>query len=214
MNKAQGFVYRPANAIPLKKPLTALYALGLNLVFLNTTVVLVIFARLLIHEYGHALAARIAGVPVKGVYIGPGIGGRCVYGRKIKCWRLRAFLTFGGPVAGTLFLALMLMVGFLTANSLIMYGVCLAAILEGYGLSGRLETSDGRKILRCIFTSSGRSGLRGDERVVLAGRYLTLIISLTLIIWKSFPRDFVLEFSRIYQPWVMRVLESARSLLH
>lgn len=120
--------------------------------WLSAAVLLVL---ILIHEMGHVVAMRWVGLPVKGIYFVPFMGGVAVAGAAHKTEGERGFVALMGPGLSLITTAIFVIAWLQTNDPLMAELALLSAILNGINLVPVLPL-DGGHVLDSILSSAHR----------------------------------------------------------
>ena len=136
---------------------------------------------ILIHEFGHVIAMRWLGIPVRGIYFVPFFGGVAVGDGTAKSKAARGLVALMGPAFSILTTALLLWLP--TENGIVLPRqlAMMSALLNGFNLLPLLPL-DGGQVAQSLLSRFGAATMRGF-------RILTGFTGCALALWIG---DFVL----------------------
>jgi Zn-dependent protease len=114
---------------------------------------------LIVHESGHVWAMKVVGIPTKGFYLIPFVGGAAVPEREFKSRGEEYFVAIMGPIFGVASAAVPLAVGWLTGYSLFEAVAAFIAMINLFNLLPITPLDGGRITKSIAFSAGNKSGL-------------------------------------------------------
>lgn len=130
---------------------------------------------ILIHELGHVIAMRWAGIPVRGIYFVPFFGGVAVGEGAAKTEVARGLVALMGPGFSMLTTALFLGLNAQAPNTIMRELAFMSALLNGFNLLPILPL-DGGHIVQSLLSRAGAETAR-------TFRVIALLAGCTLALW-------------------------------
>jgi len=142
-----------------------------------------LFVLILIHELGHVVGMRWAGMPVKGIYFVPFFGGVAVSAERYRSEAERGFIALMGPGFSIGTTALFWAVAAQNNDPVMTRFALMSALLNGFNLLP-IVPLDGGQISQSIFSRLGRQATRIFNIIALtAGGLLALWIKSYLLLF-------------------------------
>jgi Zn-dependent protease len=162
----------------------------------------ILIGLILIHEFGHVIAMRWLGIPVRGIYFVPFFGGVAIGDGAAKTEAARGLVAIMGPACSVLTTALFLAVPAEDQHGLPQQMAMMSALLNGFNLLPMLPL-DGGHVAQALLSRFGGSLMRGF-------RILTGFAGISLALWIG---DFVLlALLLLLTPSMMKQTEPAYRL--
>ncbi|PPC85615.1 MAG: hypothetical protein CTY31_06655 [Hyphomicrobium sp.] len=131
---------------------------------------------ILIHELGHVLAMRWAGIPVKGIYFVPFFGGVAIGSSTAKSEVERGLVALMGPGLSLISTALLLFLSQQSNDPVLTRLALLSALLNGFNLLP-IFPLDGGHIMQSLLSRAGAESVRAFQVAALfAGGALSIWI--------------------------------------
>ena len=148
-------------AIKSTKLLLAVISLAAYSVALGWQVAVVFVFGLCCHEYGHVWAMRRCGIPTRGFYLVPFVGGLCSPGRPFEQRLEEAYVALAGPVLGLACLpvAYALALPLTGSPERAAAAVAFLAFLNLFNLLPIVPMDGGRVMRACVSSVSRRAGV-------------------------------------------------------
>lgn len=141
----------------------------------------ILIGLILIHEFGHVIAMRWLGIPVRGIYFVPFFGGVAIGDGAAKTEAARGLVAMMGPAFSVLTTALFLAIPAADQNDSPQQMAMMSALLNGFNLLPMLPL-DGGHVAQALLSRFGGGVMRGF-------RILTGFAGISLALWIG---DFVL----------------------
>lgn len=139
----------------------------------------ILLASLVIHEYGHVWAMRAVGIPTRGVYLIPFVGGAAVPERAFATRLEELFVALAGPVFGLAQAVLLYLLYVSYGHPLLGAAAGWVAVLNLVNMIP-VTPLDGGRIVKCATMSIGsRTGMA----MLLFGTTVTLLGMIALRSW-------------------------------
>lgn len=139
----------------------------------------VLLASLVIHEYGHVWAMRAVGIPTRGFYLIPFVGGAAVPERVFETRLEELFVALAGPTFGLAQAALLYVLYVAYGHPLLGAAAGWVAVLNLVNMIP-ITPLDGGRIMKCATMSIGsRTGMA----MLLAGTAFALLGMIALRSW-------------------------------
>lgn len=167
------------------KVLLALGSLLVYSVLLSWQTAIVFLAGLCVHEYGHVWAMRKCGIPTKGFYLIPFVGGVCSPERSFKERFEEAYVASMGPIFGLLAALPCLGLSYLLTGSLsrAVTAMNFVIIVNMFNLLP-ITPMDGGRIIRAVVSSFSRwAGIGLVFSGVLLAVFLSWYIKAPIMLW-------------------------------
>jgi Zn-dependent protease len=135
------------------------------------------------HEYGHVHAMRRCGVPVRGIYFIPFLGGAAVHEAPIADRSAQAYVSLNGPLWG-LYLTLAVVAGFYLTGQRYPWLAVVAALwaaLNLFNLLPILPLDGGRALSAIAFSINSRTGMASAFGLLALGLVLAGLSGLGLL---------------------------------
>lgn len=135
-----------------------------------------LIAVILIHELGHVLAMRWAGIPIKGIYFVPFFGGVAIGSSTAKSEVERGLVALMGPGLSLISTALLLFVSQQSNDPVLTRLALMSALLNGFNLLP-IFPLDGGHIMQSLLSRAGAESVRAFQVTALfAGGALSIWI--------------------------------------
>ena len=129
---------------------------------------------ILIHEFGHIIAMRWCGIPVKGIYFVPFFGGVAIGGARAKSEVARGLVALMGPGFSLLPTAALMLLSANSGDPMVASLALTSALLNGFNLLP-IFPLDGGHIAQALLSRAGGDTLRAFQAVTMfAGMALAL----------------------------------------
>lgn len=133
-----------------------------------------LIAVILVHEFGHVIAMRWAGIPVRGIYFVPFFGGVAIGDGKVKSEVERGLVALMGPGFSLLTTALLLFLSAQSNDPTVRQLALISALLNGFNLLP-IFPLDGGHIAQALLSRAGFEAVRAFQAVTMfAGGALAL----------------------------------------
>lgn len=137
---------------------------------------------ILIHELGHVIAMRWAGIPVKGIYFIPFFGGVAVGGDRYRSEVERGVIALMGPGFSLLTTALFAVLAGQSRDPMIRELALMSALLNGFNLLP-IQPLDGGQIMQSLLSRLDNSLSRAfHTAALLAGGAIALYLGSFLLL--------------------------------
>jgi Zn-dependent protease len=147
-----------------------------------------ILSMLFVHESGHLFAAKRLGYKTKGMYFLPGLGAAAIIDiDTIRKWKDECYISIMGPLFGSIYSCLFLILFFITGIETLLYIAGVSAIINLFNFIP-INPLDGGRILKSILFSMGRI-------IGLGAMFIMSICSLFLFVKWHYIFLFVAIFS-------------------
>jgi Zn-dependent protease len=162
---------------------TAAVSLGAYSLLLSWPSAVALMVMIAWHEYGHVHAMRRCGVPVRGIYFIPFLGGAAVHEAPIPDRAQQAYVALNGPLWGFYLTLVPLVAFFATGQAHPWLAVCAAlwAALNLFNLLPILPLDGGRALSSIAFSIHSGLGLALACGTLVAGLALTIATKLGLL---------------------------------
>lgn len=131
---------------------------------------------ILIHEFGHVIAMRWAGIPVKGIYFVPFFGGVAIGSERYKSEAERGLVALMGPGFSLLTTALFVLLAQQNGDAIMRELALMSAALNGFNLLP-LMPLDGGHVMQSLMSRFSAATIRSVNLLALiAGVLLALVI--------------------------------------
>lgn len=140
---------KSANVLKVALAATSLAAYSLIMSF---EFAIALLAILIFHEYGHLVAMKRAGIPTKGMYLIPFVGGLAVGGKPSTRWQ-EVYISMMGPVFGLFMTIVFLAVYWVTDNQFAGLVASMSALLNLFNLIP-VNPLDGGQVVKALLFSS------------------------------------------------------------
>ncbi len=138
------------------------------------SVAAMLIAVILIHEFGHVIAMRWAGIPIKGIYFVPFFGAVAIGGAKAKSEVERGLVALMGPGFSLLTTAALLALSQQSADPILRQLALTSALLNGLNLLP-IYPLDGGHVAQALLSRTEPGTLRAFQTVtMLAGGALAV----------------------------------------
>jgi Zn-dependent protease len=162
----------------------------------------ILIGLILIHEFGHVIAMRWLGIPVRGIYFVPFFGGVAIGDGAAKTEAARGLVAIMGPAFSVLTTAAFLAVSAGEQSDLARQMAMMSALLNGFNLLPMLPL-DGGHVVQALLSRFGGGAMRGF-------RILTGFAGISLAFWIG---DFVLlALLLLLTPSLMKQTDAAYRL--
>jgi Zn-dependent protease len=121
---------------------------------------------ILIHEFGHVIAMRWAGIPIKGIYFVPFFGGVAIGEGKVKSEVERGIVALMGPGFSLLTTALLLLLSAQSHDPTLRQLALISALLNGFNLLP-IFPLDGGHIAQALLSRAGFEAVRAFQAVTM-----------------------------------------------
>lgn len=159
-----GVGFKLLKSVKVLKAALAAASVGVYSILFSVEFALALIAILVFHEYGHLRAMKKFGIPTKGMYLIPFVGGLAVGDKPNSRWQ-DVYISLMGPIYG-LFMTVVCYIGFLlTDNHFIGLVASFSALINLFNLLPIYPLDGGRVVKSLVF--SGR-------------KYIALVFLLTL----------------------------------
>lgn len=140
---------KSANVLKVALAATSLAAYSLIMSF---EFAIALLAILIFHEYGHLVAMKRAGIPTKGMYLIPFVGGLAVGGKPSTRWQ-EVYISMMGPIFGLLMTIVFLIIYLVTDNQFAGLVASMSALLNLFNLIP-VNPLDGGQVVKALLFSS------------------------------------------------------------
>lgn len=159
-----GVGFKLLKSVKVLKVALAAASVGVYSILFSVEFALALIAILVFHEYGHLRAMKKFGIPTKGMYLIPFVGGLAVGDKPNSRWQ-DVYISLMGPIYG-LFMTVVCYIGYLlTDNHFIGLVASFSALINLFNLLPIYPLDGGRVVKSLVF--SGR-------------KYIALVFLLTL----------------------------------
>ncbi|MFN0219420.1 MAG: metalloprotease [Hyphomicrobium sp.] len=121
---------------------------------------------ILIHEFGHVIAMRWAGIPVRGIYFVPFFGGVAIGDGKVKSEVERGLVALMGPGFSLLTTALLLLLSRQSSDPLLNQLALTSALLNGFNLLP-IFPLDGGHVAQALLSRAGHEAVRAFQAATM-----------------------------------------------
>lgn len=201
------YTCRLADRTPFGKSLLAITCFYVHCALFRFEVAVLLFLGLVIHELGHARAAKRHSISVRGIYLFPWLAGLCSYGERVRSWQIGTYLTFMGPIYTLLFSSLLFVSGTIMNSGVLLFGAFAGGSSTIWNLIPG-EEKDGKKLVTSFLAPSPRSGLHLRERLMILFLYLALLTLSFVLIYSSFRSSFILKPELFFSSDFVNILRS------
>ncbi len=159
--------------------LAGLSASTLGLLF-SWEFALAIIGILVFHEYGHLLAMKKFGIPTKGIYLIPFVGGVAVGDRPRTHWQ-EVYISMMGPVFGLLMTIIFGLIYYFTGNHFCGLVASVGALVNLFNLLPVLPLDGGRVCKAMALSGQGKAGFVTVILLTLGGLFFSIKFGLGLL---------------------------------
>jgi Zn-dependent protease len=198
----------------------ALMALGTFLIYgeiFSWQFAAVLIATLVFHEYGHIRAMKRCGIPTKGIYLIPFVGGAAVAERAFHSRWEEVYVAMMGPTYGLVMVLACFAVHAVTGNDFFAHVAVFGALINAFNLLPINPLDGGRVAKSLAFSAGGGFGIALFLVGMLAGAYFLFVagIGLFALIMLVSALEFSAEWKRHRRAPIPRLsgLEAAASIL-
>jgi Zn-dependent protease len=121
---------------------------------------------ILVHEFGHVIAMRWAGIPVKGIYFVPFFGGVAIGGGRAKSEVERGLVALMGPGFSLLTTALLLLLSRQSNDPVLSQLALTSALLNGFNLLP-IFPLDGGHVAQALLSRAGNEAVRAFQAATM-----------------------------------------------
>ena len=145
--------------------------------FFSWQFAIILIGSLLFHEYGHVWAMQRCGIPTKGIYLIPFVGGVAVGSNEMPSRKADVFISLMGPIFG-LALAIVTAIAYALTGWMLLAAATLFMVMVNLFNMVPIYPLDGGRVLKCVAYSVPR-----PVGIVLFGLSLLMAFEMFLLTW-------------------------------
>jgi putative peptide zinc metalloprotease protein len=175
-----GIGLKMLKSVKVIKVALAALSLGAWGIFLSWEFAFAIIGILVFHEYGHLRAMQKFGIPTKGIYLIPFVGGVAVGDRPRSHWQ-EVYIAMMGPVFGLLMTLIFALIYYFTSNHFAGLVASVGALVNLFNLLPVLPLDGGRVFKAMALSGQGKAGFITVIILTVAGLIFSVKMGFGLV---------------------------------